>query len=234
MVMHKLRDANEAPKTHLFPRAKQIVRQWLASDRLVLKGGTEKAQLTYKQLADEVCDVILGALIDQPRGASVLRAVLDPYTPTGSTMDVSFTTSKPRYWPDPRKSHVNWIVTDSEWEDQLAGHIEAHPKVLSYAKNHNLGLEVPYLMEGEPRTYLPDFLIRLDAPEPVTLVIEVKGFRGHDAMLKAETMRNKWIPAVNRLGTHGRWHFAELRAVHDFRADLDRAIADALATKVPA
>jgi type III restriction enzyme len=234
MVMHKLRDANEAPKTHLFPRAKQIVRQWLNSDKLVLKGGTEKAQLIYKQLSDEVCDVILGALIDQPRGESVLRAVLDPYTPTGSTMDVSFTTSRPRYWPDPRKSHVNWIVTDSEWEDQLAGLIEAHPKVFSYAKNHNLGLEVPYLMEGEPRTYLPDFLIRLDAAEPVTLVVEVKGFRGHDAMLKAETMRNKWIPGVNRLGTYGRWHFAELRAVHDFREDLDRAIDATLKSPVPA
>jgi type III restriction enzyme len=161
-------------------------------------------------------------------------------------MDVSFTTSKPRYWPDPRKSHVNWIVTDSEWEDRLAQLIEDHPCTVAYAKNHNLGLEVPYLMEGEPRTYLPDFLIRLAprgpdladptpsaAPETaVTLVIEVKGFRGHDAMLKAETMRNRWIPAVNRLGTYGRWHFAELRDIHDFRAELDRAIAEALKAEV--
>ena len=74
------------------------------------------------------------------------------------------------------------------------------PRVLSYAKNQNLGLKVPYLSDGEPRTYLPDFLIRLDAPETTTLVVEVKGFRDHDAHLKAETMRHKWIPAVNRLG----------------------------------
>ena len=36
---------------------------------------------------------ILGALVDAPRGEPVLRAVLDPYAPTGSTIDVSFTTS---------------------------------------------------------------------------------------------------------------------------------------------
>ena len=33
------------------------------------------------------------------------------------------------------------------------------------------------------------FLIRLNTPEPTTLVIEIKGFRDHDAHLKAETMR---------------------------------------------
>lgn len=158
-------------------------------------------------------------------GDSILRAVLDPYTPTGSTLGVNFNTSKTtRYQPRPDRSHLNWIVTDSDWEDKLAAAIEDHPAVLSYAKNHNLGLEVPYLVEGEPRRYRPDFLIRLEAPEPTTLVIEVKGYRGHDAMLKAETMRAKWIPAVNRLGTHGRWGFAELREVHDFGPALDAAI----------
>ena len=249
LVMHKLRDANEAPKTHLFPRAKQIVRQWLKSDKVAFRDGTQAAQLTYMQLADEVCDLILGALMTQPRGEPAIRAVPDPYNPTGSTRDVNFTTSKAgRYWPRPDRSHVNWIVTDSEWEDRLAQLIEEHPCVTAYAKNHNLGFEVPYLLEGEPRRYRPDFLLRL-APRgpdladpaaaraletPVTLVVEVKGFRGHDPMLKAETIRNKWIPAVNRLGTYGRWHFAELREIHDFRKDLDRAIGEALGAELEA
>ena len=234
MIFEKLRDANERPKMHLFPAAKRLANQWLNEGHLHCKGGTMEAQLLYRQLADEACDRILGALIDRPRGGSVLRAVLDPYTPTGTTLDVNFTTSKAtRYAPDPRKSHINWIVTDSDWEDKLAARIEAHPKVLAYAKNHNLGFEVPYLREGESHLYRPDFLLRLDAPEPVTLVLEVKGFRDHDASLKAETMRAKWIPGVNRLGKHGRWAFAELRAVHDFGPDLDRAVADILGS-VPA
>ncbi|MDV7145643.1 DEAD/DEAH box helicase family protein [Tropicimonas sp. TH_r6] len=234
MIFEKLRDANERPKMHLFPAAKRLANQWLAEGHLVCKGGTMEAQLLYRQLADEVCDLILGALIDKPRGDSVLRAVLDPYTPTGSTMDVSFTTSKAtRYPPRPDRSHVNWIITDSQWEAELAAVIEGNFRVLSYTKNHNLGFEVPYLKEGEPHMYRPDFLLRLDTPEPTTLVVEVKGFRDHDAMLKAETMRHKWVPGVNRLGRFGRWGFAELRDPFIFGPELDSAI-DVLLGKVPA
>ncbi|MBE1297159.1 MAG: restriction endonuclease [Rhodobacteraceae bacterium] len=229
MVFEKLRDANQQPKIHLIPAAKRIVMQWLQEGHLVCKGDTVPAQLLYRELADEVCDLIFGALIDSPRGDGVLRAVLDPYNPQGSTLGVNFNTSvATRYQPHPDKSHLNWIITDSDWEAKLANRIEDHPKVLAYAKNHNLGFEVPYLKEGEPHVYRPDFLIRLDAPEPTTLVIEVKGFRGHDAMLKAETMRYKWIPAVNRLGSFGRWGFAELRDVHDLGPGLEEAICDAL------
>jgi len=226
MVTHKLRDANESPKMHLFPRTKQIVREWLKSDKLELRGGLQKAQLVYRQIADEVCDLMLGALSVGQEGEPLLRAVLDPYTPTGSTHNVNFNTSKAtRYWPRPDRSHINWIITDGDWEAKLARLIEDHPKVAAYAKNHNLGFEVPYLVEGEPHRYLPDFLVRLDTETPTTLVLEVKGFRGHDAMLKAETMRNKWIPAVNRLCTYGRWAFAELRDPYAFGEELEQIIS---------
>ena len=225
MVFEKLRDANEAPRMHLIPAAKRIVNQWLNEGHLICKGDTVPAQLLYREIADEVCEMIFGALIDKPGGQSVLRAILDPYNPMGSTLGVNFNTSKAtRYAPRPDKSHLNWIITDSDWEDKLAARIEEHPKVLSYAKNHNLGFEVPYLYEGEPRTYIPDFLIRLDTPEPTTLIIEVKGFRGHDALIKADTIAHKWVPAINRNGKYGHWGFAELRSVHDFGPDLDAAI----------
>ncbi|MCV0407223.1 MAG: DEAD/DEAH box helicase family protein [Rhizobiaceae bacterium] len=237
-VSEKLRDPNGAPKTHLFPHAKRIVLQFVNSDRLVCKGGTRPAQLRYRQLADEVCDLLMGVLIDHPGGKPIIRAVLDPYAPDGSTANVSFNTSSAsRHWPDPTRSHVNWIITDQDWENKLAEMLDDHPEVEAYAKNHNLHFEVPYTKEGEPHRYRPDFLVRLkvvDGEEPLTLVLEVKGFRGHDAMLKAETMRNKWIPAVNRLGAYGRWGFAELRSVHDFRMELDDAIARLLKAREPA
>lgn len=234
MVFEKLRDAHQRPRMHLIPAAKRIVNQWLTEGHLHCTGGTVPAQLLYREIADEVCDLIFGALIDRPGGDSVLRAVLDPYNPTGSTLGVNFNTTKAtRYQPRPDRSHLNWIITDSDWEDKLAAAIEDHPAVLSCAKNHNLGLDVPYLMEGESRNYRPDFLVRLDAPEPTTLVVEVKGYRGHDAMLKAETMRAKWIPAVNRLGTYGTWGFSELRDINDFGPALDDAIQKMLGT-VPA
>lgn len=230
-VSEKLRDPNGEPKTYLFPHAKRIVLQWLKSDKMVCKDGTKRAQLLYRQLTDEVCDLLMGALIDQPGGKPVIRVTLDPFTPEGSTAGLNFTTSKEsRHWPRPDRSHVNWIVTDSDWEATFAQILDEHPDVLSYTKNHNLGFEVPYMKEGEAHRYLPDFLIRLNAhgDEPVTLVIEIKGYRGHDAMLKAETMKHKWIPAVNRLERFGRWGFAELRSIHDFREELDQAIEELL------
>ncbi|MCZ7674600.1 MAG: hypothetical protein M5U35_00085 [Roseovarius sp.] len=76
----KLHDANQRPRMHLIPAAKRIVSQWLSEGHLHCTGGTVPAQLLYREIADEVCDLIFGALIDKPGGASVLRAVLDPTT----------------------------------------------------------------------------------------------------------------------------------------------------------
>ena len=53
-------------------------------------------------------------------------------------------------------------------------------------------------------------------------------------MLKAEAMRNRWVPAVRRLGTLGRWAFDELTDHRDFGPGLDAAIADANAQTEPA
>ena len=49
-----------------------------------------------------------------------IKAVLDPYNPVGSTRYVNFTTTKRTRWQtDPRRSHVNWVICDSDWESEL-------------------------------------------------------------------------------------------------------------------
>ena len=48
------------------------------------------------------------------------------------TLSVNFNTSKStRYHPRAYKSRLNWIITDSDWEDKLADQIEDHLRVLS-------------------------------------------------------------------------------------------------------
>ena len=62
-------------------------------------------------------------------------------------------------------------------------------------------------------------------------MLEVKGYRGEDAKLKAATMRDLWVPGVNALGGFGHWAFAEFCdwAVmdEDFAALVDRLTAPA-------
>ena len=179
---------------------------------------------------------IKAAIAASQIGGDTKRAILDPYNPTGSTSYVNFPTTKDTLWKtDPRKCHVNFVVCDSDWEAEFCRVAEAHPRVISYVKNQSLGFEVPYVLGAARHRYLPDFIVRIDdgRPDPLNLVVEIKGYRGEDAKVKAETMRAYWVPGVNRLGTHGRWDFVEFRSVYEIQADFDKLIAGFLAP-VPA
>ena len=223
LVNTKWRDGNGDPQLHLFGQLKRIARQWL-DEYLVCKGGTYPAQLVYKTLADMACEKITAGITRSLVGSNPIKAVLDPYNPTGSTANVNFNTSKTdRYETNSQRCHVNWVVLDSDWESEFCRVAENHPKVLAYVKNHNLGLEVPYRFVAEMRKYRPDFIVLVDdgkgMDDPLHLIIEIKGFRGEDARVKKETMDVYWIPGVNNLGTHGRWAFAEFTDVWEIESD---------------
>jgi type III restriction enzyme len=157
--------------------------------------------------------------------------MLDPFNPVGSTQDVRFNTSRSERWDTcgpPPKNQVNWVIYDSDWEAEFCRLAEAHPKVLAYTKNHNLGLEVPYRMGAETRRYFPDFIVIVDdgygSDDPLHLVVEIKGYRREDAKVKKETMETYWIPGVNNLQSHGRWAFAEFTDVYAMESDFKRLI----------
>ena len=96
-------------------------------------------------------------------------------------------------------------------------------------KNHNLGLEVPYRYGSETRRYLPDFIVLVDdghgSDDPLHLVVEIKGYRREDAKEKKATMETYWVPAVNNLGTLGRWAFAELTEIYQIESDFEARVA---------
>lgn len=221
LLYQKYRDPGEAPKLHLFGQLKAITRQWLDGGYLRCKGDTNPAQLLYREIADMACERIKAAITLTLAGDNPVKAFLDPYNPTGSTHYVNFTTSKETRWrTDPHKCHVNWVICDSDWEAEFCRVAESHPRVRTYVKNQNLGLEVPYLMGATPRRYVPDFVVLIDdgGEEPLNLIVEVKGYRGENAKEKANTMRAYWIPGVNNLGKFGRWAFAEFTAVYEMEA----------------
>ena len=172
------------------------------------------------------CNRITAAITRKFLGERPIKALLDPYNPTGSTRHVRFNTSRTDRWETSglrRKNHINWVVLDSDWEAEFCRVAESHPKVIAYIKNHNLGLEVPYRYGSETRKYLPDFIVLVDdghgADDLLHLVVEIKGYRREDAKEKKSTMDTYWVPGVNHLGTYGRWAFAEFTEVYQIEAD---------------
>ncbi len=246
LLYTKWRDPGEEPKLYLFGQLKRITKQWLDTC-LVCKGGTYPALLMYQELADMACNRITAAITRQFLGERPIKALLDPYNPTGSTSHVRFNTSRTDRWDTsgpPPKNHVNWVVLDSDWEAEFCRVAESHPKVTAYTKNHNLGLEVRYRYGSETRKYLPDFIVLADdghGPDhPLHLVVEIKGYRREDAKEKKSTMETYWVPGVNHLGAYGRWAFAEFTEIYqiesDFKArvegEFNKMIASATAKRV--
>jgi len=97
LLYTRYRDPNQEPEMHLFGQLKRIAKEWL-DHHLVCKGGTYPAQLMYQELADMACERIHAAITRRFQEQQPIRAVLDAYNPTGSTMHVSFYTSKKSRW----------------------------------------------------------------------------------------------------------------------------------------
>jgi len=208
LLITKWRDPGADPELYLFGQLKRIMREWLDS-HLICRGDTYPAQLMYLSLADMACERVTAAITRHHSDERPIKALVDSYNPTGSTIHVSFNTSKKTRWKtDPRRCHVDWVVCDSDWEAEFCRVAEAHPKVRAYVKNQSLGFEVPYRFGSVSRKYLPDFIVLVDdgrgQDDPLHLVVEIKGYRGEDAKEKKATMETYWVPGVNNLGTYGR------------------------------
>ena len=185
----------------------------------------------YQDLADMACNRITAAITaSESARMRPIKAMLDPYNPTGSTAHVRFNTSKTHRWEtNARRCQINWVILDSDWEAEFCRVAEAHPRVRAYVKNHNLGLEVPYRYGSEMRKYLPDFIVLVDDGHDddddfLHLVVEIKGYRREDAKEKKSTMDAYWVPGVNNLGNYGRWAFAEFTEVYQIEAEFEEKV----------
>jgi type III restriction enzyme len=219
LIQRYMRDGENEPPYHLYNQVQPITRRWIR-ECLELKGNTKEGMLTYVEIADKVCHLIYSAIVHETGngGEPIVKAMIDPYNPRGSTDHVSFITTKQNLWTTGHdRSHINYVVCDSDWEGEFARVAEAHPKVRAYVKNQGLGFEVPYRVGAVSRRYIPDFIVQIDdgrePDDPLNLIVEIKGYRGIDAQIKAETMRTLWVPGVNNLGNYGRWAFAEFTDV---------------------
>ncbi len=198
----------------LFPQLLSITKQWL-NECVVLKDNVFPQLLLLVQFAHNAADRIYRSIVAAESGEKTIKPILYPYETTGSTRYVDFDTIRPTYKTAANRCHISHVVADTgSWEQKMAEALEDMKEVCTYVKNHNLGFNIPYTIDGQERSYYPDFLVRLDdglgRDDPLKLIIEVTGEKKKDKEEKVATARLLWVPAVNNHGGFGRWAFLEI------------------------
>ena len=141
----------------------------------------------------------------------------------GSTSEVDFETRREPY--PVMKSHLNAVVPDTaKWEQSAAYQLDTHDSVHSFVKNAGLGFAIPYLHNGEPHEYLPDFIVRLTGDEGRYLILETKGYDPL-AEVKAQAA-HRWVRAVNSDGSFGSWTYALVSDMGKVKEALSGAAAE--------
>lgn len=197
----------------LFPQLVAHVRSWM-DECVTLKDNTFIQLLLITQRQHAAAALIHRAIVAAEPGPRTVLAQPAAYDALGSSRAVDFDTTKDVWETDPSRCHVSHVVLDSNWESVVAERLEDMGEVLAYVKNQGMGLTIPYVMDGDERAYLPDFLVRIDdgrgAEEPLNLIVEVSGAARRDKAEKVQTARTLWVPGVNNLGGFGRWSFVEV------------------------
>lgn len=80
-------------------------------------------------------------------------------------------------------------------------------------KNAGLGFAIPYLHNGEPHDYVPDFIIRLKTEPARFLILETKGYDPLGDVKRRAAQR--WVDAVNAEGSYGQWQYEVAKKVAD-------------------
>jgi len=155
----------------------------------------------------------------QEENTQKAELVLDENYPIRSTEDMRpWRTGKP--FEATNKSHINYCVFDSAWEESAAIELDRNDVVASWVKNDHLGFEVLYTYQGVVRKYRPDYLVYLKSDK--TLVLEIKGQQEDQDNAKHSYMK-QWIKAVNGDGRFGFWQFTISRSPSDLKDILVQA-----------
>jgi type III restriction enzyme len=213
LLERKLPDADGNLKPWLFPQLTGIVRRW-REQCLTCKDNAFPQMLLMVEFAHNATEKIYQAIVASTSEEKILLPILRPFDTLGSTRYVDFDTAQEVYRTRPDKCHISHVVLDSGWEAKLAETLEEMDEVVSYAKNFQLGFAIPYTLDGQEHSYIPDYLIHLEdghGPDDLlNLILEVSGEAKKEKAAKVSTARNLWVPAVNHHGGFGRWAFIEI------------------------
>jgi type III restriction enzyme len=212
-----IRGQDQIKLAPLFPQAVALVERFI--ETMVVYGrDVDERELDNELYKSQIATRLRDALRpgeDDP----LLLPVLDEFQPVGSTSTVAFSTAK--LVEPTTRSHVNYVVCDSELERQVARELEADERVEAYVKNDHLFCEIPYRYGGRTLRYIPDFLVRLAGARH--LLLEGKGRERLKDEAK-EAAAKRWVAAVNADGRWGSWSHD---VVHH-RSEIRSAVSQAL------
>jgi type III restriction enzyme len=80
-------------------------------------------------------------------------------------------------------------------------------------KNFGLNFTIPYLHNGKPSDYLPDFVARLNGDSERYLITEVKGADWDDTADIKALAAHRWCAAINAAKRFGHWDYLLVKKV---------------------
>jgi type III restriction enzyme len=99
--------------------------------------------------------------------------------------------------------------------------LDTNDAVRRVRQERGLGFAIPYMHNGQPHDYVPDFIVRIRWDSPLHLIVETKGF---DELAEVQAAAaERWVAAVNADGRFGTWRYAMVRKVGDVASVLDAA-----------
>jgi type III restriction enzyme len=201
------RSEDGAPAPHpslLYPQFVRLMGTFL-QDKVVAPLPSTKADVFLAPYYGWMFERILAGL-HQATGSEE-RARLEQHRGPGTTAEVEYATRKEPFAV--LKSHVNYVVPDSQWERIAAHALDTSPAVCSFVKNSGLGFAIPYLHSGTGHDYLPDFIARLASNKARYVIFETKGH--DDRLAEKQSAAHRWVNAINLDGRFGRWSYVLLQ-----------------------
>jgi type III restriction enzyme len=213
LIKFHFSDEEGNPRFQQFNKLKHIVTEWYNEKVLLLNiADSRYKRLLYFEEPKKMVDHIARGINPQYNSTEFIRPVFNHYNKFNSTKYVNGNTVKEVFPAE--KSHVNYVVMDSDWEGVCAKTLEELELVTCYVKNQFLGFAIPYTKDGKDRQYYTDFIAHVKSKDGSikNLMIEISGM-SKDKAEKKWFVENRWIPAVNSLKdkySYNEWHFIEI------------------------
>ncbi len=209
----------------LLPQLIRLVEQFVSSGKIQMRPPSyQEDTLKHRILFTLSMEKVIQHILEEIRlgNAESLVPVFDTNKPIRSTEYMRpWYTAKPCEYT--QKSHVNFCVFDSRWEDTVAFKLDHNPSVEAWAKNDHLGFDILYIYRGIVRKYWPDFIVRLTTGK--MLIVEVKGEETQQDTIKWGFL-SEWVNAVNAYGGFGEWAWGVCKEPYEIDAIIEDAISN--------